>query len=92
MKMPKFRTQNKYLGWRKRNSFNLIEQEMTGKDAIEQKQCDSPTRLKLATAKKFDLLDINLEELQGNDSSNDSAIVDQDHLMIVQLKVTLSIH
>jgi len=57
---------------------------MTGKNAIAQKQCDSPTRLKSASAKKFDLLDTNPEELQGTDSSNDSAIDDQDHFMIVQ--------
>jgi len=30
------------------------------------------------------LLDTNPEELQGTDSSNDSAIDDQDHFMIVQ--------
>ena len=33
---------------------------------------DSPNQLKSAYAKKFDLLDINLEEMQEADSSNDS--------------------
>ena len=86
MGKQKLRTQNKYVVRRKRKSFKLIKHGMTGEDAIAQTQCDSPNHLKSASAKKFDLLDINLEELQGTDISHDSALDGQDHFMIGQKK------